>query len=197
MFVELAEYLRCPEDPAESYCVVASDEMVGRSVIRGVIGCPATGREYRIEGGVADFTSRATSEPASLPVEPLPDARAVTALLGVATPGGYIVLFGSAARLAAQLHDLIGGIHMVGINVASDVEESPVLSLLRTPCPVALRSSMARGVVVGADHATEPWMSEACRILLKGLRIVVMRDVAVPGADRLGAGEGLWVGQKK
>ena len=30
MFIELAEFLRCPTDDSEAYCVVVPDEMIGR-----------------------------------------------------------------------------------------------------------------------------------------------------------------------
>ena len=197
MFVELAEYLRCPTDPDESYCVVASDEMVGRSIIRGSVGCPATKKEYYIESGVADFTTRDTP-PLPIPSsKPEIDAQTVQAVLGIGTPGGYFVLFGSAAWLAPALSDLIGGVHFVGLNVPDGVEPSPTMSALRGPYPVPLRSAMARGVVVGSEFAKEPWLSEAGRLLLKGLRVAVLKQGAsVPGTDRLASGQGMWVGQK-
>ena len=197
MFIELAEYLRCPRDPEESYCVVLPEEMVGRSIIRGVVGCPATKREYRIENGVANFI------PADAP--PLPqhsdeapvDAQTVHALLGVTTPGGYIVLLGSAARLGVGLSELVGGVHFVGLNVPDGVEPSVAMSVLRGPSPLPLRSSMARGVVIGAEYAVGSWLAEGSRVLLSGLRVVVFKEAAVvPGTRALASGHGLWVGQK-
>ena len=197
MFIELAEYLRCPRDPGESYCVVLPEEMVGRSVIRGVVGCPATKLEYGIENRVANFI------PANAP--PLPehsdqapvDAQAVHALLGVTTPGGYIVLLGSAARLGVELSELVGGVHFVGLNVPDGVEPSVAMSVLRGPSPLPLRSSMARGVVIGAEYAVGSWLAEGSRVLLSGLRVVVFREGGVvPGTRALASGHGLWVGQK-
>ena len=197
MFIELAEYLRCPRDQEESYCVVLPEEMVGRSVIWGVVGCPATKREYKIENRVANFI------PADAP--PLPessadapaDAQTVHALLGVTTPGGYIVLLGSAARLAVGLSELVGGVHFVGLNVPDGVEPSGAMSVLRGPSPLPLRSSMARGVVVGAEYAVGSWLAEGSRVLLSGLRVVVFKEAAaVPGTRALASGHGLWVGQK-
>ncbi len=119
----------------------------------------------------------------------------VHALLGVATPGGYVVFVGSAGRLAVDLVEPISGVHFIAFNPPDDVEPSSSVSVVRGPVPVPLRTSMARGVVVGREYAIEPWLTEASRILLKGLRMVVLRDdVTVPGVQRLALGEGVWVG---
>ena len=197
MFIELAEFLRCPRDPGEAHCVVVSQETVGRTVIRGTIGCPTTKREYPITDGIADFTA---GETAGLPRRPgeLPtDAATAHALLGVNTPGGYVVLLGSAARLAPGLAELLGGVHFVGLNVPDGVEPSPVLSLLRGPHPLPLRTSMGRGVIVGAEFAREPWLTDAARIVLKGLRVVVLSQKPVPHVNAVASGQGVWVGEKR
>ena len=92
----------------------------------------------------------------------------------------------------------MGGIHFVGVNPPSDIEESLVLSLLRAPGMIPLRPAMARGVVVGADRAGAPWLEEAQRVLLRGRRFVVEREDVEPpaGITRLAAGQGLWAGEK-
>jgi len=55
MFIELSEFLRCPAQHDEAFCVVMPLEMVGRSVVRGVIGCSNCRREYPVVQGVAIF----------------------------------------------------------------------------------------------------------------------------------------------
>ena len=91
------------------------------------------------------------------------------------------------------------GIHFVGINPPADVAELPVLSLLRTGSVIPLRQSIARGVVVGADLATSPWLVQAHRILLRGRRLVALHEKPeLPiGLEQLAAAKGLWVGEKK
>ncbi len=198
MFIELAEYLRCPQDPEESHCVVATYQMVGRSVIRGIIGCPKTKQQYPIADGVADFTTTKAPPPLTGGAGELSvTAQTVQSLLGLTTAGGYIVLLGSAAKLSHALCGLVGGVHFVGLNVSDGIEPTPSLSVLLSPYPLPLRTSMARGVVIGAEYAREPWLAEGGRLLLRGLRVVVLKDdAAVPGTDRLASGQGLWVGQK-
>ncbi len=196
MFIELAEFLRCPKDESETYCVVVPDVMIGRLIVMGAIGCPASQSEYPIENGIADFSSADSALQLPVPAEDVStDAQTVHALLGVATPGGYIVFIGSAGRLAVDLVERIGGVHFIAFNPPDDVAPSSSVSVVRGPVPLPLRTSMARGVVVGREYAIEPWLTEASRILLKGLRMVVLRDdVTVPGVQRLALGEGVWVG---
>ena len=198
MFIELAEFLRCPTDDSEAYCVVVPDEMIGRLIITGTIGCPASQREYRIDKGIADFRAADPSfEPPASTSEVSTDGQTVQALLGITTPGGYIVLVGSAGLLAADLVERVGGVHLVALNPPDEVEPSSAVSVLRGPVPLPLRTSMARGVVLGREYATEPWLSEAGRILLKGLRMVVLReDVAAPGMEVVASGGGVWVGSR-
>ncbi len=198
MFIELAEFLRCPTDDSEAYCVVVPDEMIGRTIVTGTIGCPTSQREYRIDNGIADFCPADPSFQWPAPTsEVSTDGQTVQALLGLATPGGYVVVVGSAGVLAADLVERIGGVHLVALNPPDEVEPSSSVSVLRGPVPLPLRTSMARGVVVGREYAKEPWLSDTSRILLKGLRMVVLCEgVTVPGMQTVASGEGVWVGSR-
>lgn len=197
MFIELAEFLRCPDDPSEALCVVVPDEMIGRTVWRGVVGCPATRLEYPIRDGVADFGGNRHRPAVEGAAWPPVDAAALHALLGLEGAGGYVVVLGSVARIAHELARHVGGVHVVAVNAPDDVEPSPALSVLRGPHPLPLRTAMARGVVVGAEFATEPWLSDAARLVLPGRRLVVLREAMdVVGMMPLASGSGVWVGEK-
>ncbi len=113
--------------------------------------------------------------------------------------GGFVVLVGDAARHAPGLAALMAGVHFIGINAPPDLEELPALSLLRVGTVIPLRQAIARGVVVGRNLATSPWLVEAHRILLRGRRFVVEHDrPELPiGLEQLAAAKGLWVGEKK
>ncbi|NIN51158.1 MAG: hypothetical protein GTN62_13785 [Gemmatimonadales bacterium] len=203
MFIELAEFLRCPHcNDDKQPCVLVPEEMVGRRVAQGSIGCPVCKNVYPIRDGVAllDLQVSDPPLPASGRAEPVapPGPSVVQALLGLASPGGYVVLVGEAARVARGLARLLDGVHFVGINAPPDVEPSPVLSLLRGWEAIPLTSSMARGVVLDHEHGRAPWLSEAARLVLRGLRVVVFGEGAtVPGVEQLASGGGLWVGQKR
>jgi uncharacterized protein YbaR (Trm112 family) len=200
--------LRCPEAHREEMLVLSTGEMRDRMVRSGILGCPVCHKEYPIARGIVNFRrskERVSKEssgprPAYLPPSPLPSADAATlqALLELSGPGGYVVLVGSAVRQAAALAGLMAGIHFVGINAPGDLDEQPTLSLLYATAQVPLRTSVARGVVVGADLATSPWLVEAHRVLLRGRRFVVENEEPeLPiGLEKLAAERGLWVGAK-
>ena len=201
--------LRCPELHREAYLVLSTGEMVGRMIQLGIIGCPVCHKEYPILNGVVEFGAAGTA-PASA-AEPgvaagasgsganAPDATNLQALLDLGGPGGIVVLVGSAARHAGGLAALMAGIHFVGINAPADLEELPVLSLLRCSLSVPLRGAVARAVVIGAESAAAPWLSEGNRVLLPGRRYV-LESATVPlpiGITQLAAGDGVVVGEKR
>jgi uncharacterized protein YbaR (Trm112 family) len=205
MHIELTEMLRCPETHPEGMLVLSTGEMLGRMVRSGLVGCPVCRNEYPIRDGIVDFTGsgergavpdRTATSPAPRSPLPAPDAPTIQALLELSGPGGFVVLLGAGARHAVGLAALMPGIHFIGINVPPDLEELPVLSLLRSERGVPLRKSIARGVVVGVDLGAEPWLLEAERVLLRGRRVVVEgRGVTLPpGLNQLAAADALVVG---
>jgi|SRR5258708_4695157 len=198
--------LRCPEPHAEGYVVLSTGEMLGRMVRSGIAGCSICHREYVIKDGVVDFAGSTEQSPPLHPTSsltahhaPRTDAATIQALLDLSGPGGYVVLLGTAVRHATGLAALMGGVHFIGVNAPPDVEELPVLSLVRTAAAIPLRQTIARGVVVGADVARAPWLVEARRVLLPGRRWVVESEaVELPeGISKLAAGQGLSVGEKR
>ena len=209
MHIELTELLRCPESHREEMLVLSTGEMRDRMVRSGLVGCPVCHREYPIARGIVNFRrskERGSKEssgprPAYAPPSPLPsaDATNLQALLELSGPGGYVVLVGSAVRQAPRLSSLMQGVHFVGINAPVEMEEQEMLSLLSANEKVPLRTSVARGVVVGADLATSSWLVEAHRVLLRGRRFVVENEEPeLPiGLVKLAAENGLWVGEKR
>lgn len=204
MHIELTEMLRCPEPHQEGFLVLSTGEMSGRMVRHGLVGCPVCQREYRIVDGVVHFEGAGTRDAgrgvshATRPPSPVPRPDVLQALLDLSGPGGYVVLLGTAARAGAELAPLVGGIHCIGVNAPDDLAELPVLSLLRCASLIPLRGAMARGVVVGAELASPAWLAEAVRVLLRGRRLVVADEEAVPaGVRHLVTGQGLWVGEKQ
>jgi len=210
MHIELTEMLRCPEPHREEILVLSTGEMKDRMVRSGLVGCPVCRAEYPIARGIVNFRrskervakdSASGPRPAYVPPSPLPaaDAAHLQALLELSGPGGYVVLVGAAVRQAPRLSSLMAGIHFVGINPPADMEEQSALSLLYANEKIPIRTAVARGVVVGADLATSPWLVEAHRTLLPGRRFVVENEEPeLPiGLLKLAAENGLWVGEKR
>jgi uncharacterized protein YbaR (Trm112 family) len=198
MHIELTEMLRCPEPHREDVLVLSTGEVKNRMIRSGLVGCPVCHNEYPIARGIVDFTGGGSREASPASHLPSPDVPTLQALLELSGPGGYVVLVGAAARHASGLAATMAGIHFVGVNAPRDLEELPVLSLLQASDRIPLRSSIARGVVVGADLATSPWLVEAHRVLLRGRRFVVeSEEPELPiGLVKLAVGNGLWVGEK-
>ena len=70
MFIELTDHLRCPADHDESYLVLLPDQMEGRSVRAGQLGCPVCGRTYQLTDGVLDLGGDTAEPPATTRLEP-------------------------------------------------------------------------------------------------------------------------------
>ncbi|HEX9728172.1 MAG TPA: hypothetical protein VGA37_06695 [Gemmatimonadales bacterium] len=193
MFLELAEFLRCPSDHEEKPLVVATGAMKRRSIVFGTIGCPVCRKEFLIIDGVARL--------GEVDEVPAPESMAasdmVHAWLGLASPGGYVVLVGSAGQLAAGLTARMEEVRFIAVNPIGEVG-APRVSVIRGP-GIMVRSGMARGVVVGAERASEPWLREAARVLLRGQRLVVLTEKVTPpdGVDQQAVGHGAWVGVKR
>jgi uncharacterized protein YbaR (Trm112 family) len=205
MHIELTEMLRCPQLHREEFLVLSTGAMSGRMVRHGIVGCPVCQREYEIVDGVVHFVGAGSREPGAgavaerpAPSSLLPAPDALQALLDLSSPGGFVILLGSAARAGAGLAQLLDGIHCVGVNAPDDMVELPVLSLLRCEVGVPLRASVARGVAVGGELASSAWLADAARVLLRGRRLVVAgANPAPPGVKHLVTGQGLWVGEKQ
>ncbi|MDH3289691.1 MAG: Trm112 family protein [Gemmatimonadota bacterium] len=200
MHIELTEFLRCPEGHGpRDYCVLMPETIVERNVRAGLIACPTCQATYPIVDGVVDFRGAEDhGGGASVPdATALPAADDVRALLGVVGPGGYVVVLGSACRLVAALSKLLPGVHFVLVNPPTDVASSSPASSVLSRGQIPLAPSMARGVLIGRDHVQRPWLGESARVLLRGLRVVVLGEPEdIHGVKHLASGQGMWVGER-
>src|SRR3982751_5165107 len=117
MFIELTDHLRCPEDHEESFLVLLPDQMDGRSVITGQLGCPVCGRTYPVKDGILDLGDA----PAETPAATRLTADALGALAGLSGPGGYFSLVGQPASLWREFQEENPGVALVAINPPLDV----------------------------------------------------------------------------
>jgi uncharacterized protein YbaR (Trm112 family) len=195
MFIELTDHLRCPADHEESFLVLLPDRIEGRSVIEGQLGCPVCGRTFQLSDGILDTSDAPALNPS--PSTKL-TAEALTALVGLHGPGGYLTLIGSAADMWKEIGELNPGVSLVGINPGSNVADAPGFSVLRSG-RIPLKSRSMRGVVLGSPYADRrQWVEEAARVVLPGLRVVGQGDE--PPADiidLMASADGVWVGTKK
>jgi len=200
VFIELTEILRCPHDHPESYLVAAPIAMDGRRIVRGVVGCPECRAEFPIIEGVAYFGPPARGGAARSRDAGGPgyDAAALLAFLGLDGPGGYAALVGRTAGLGPQIAALAPGVHLVAVNPPAGVAPQASLSVLECPGGLPFKSAHLRAVALGADHAGGGWVTEAARVLLPGLRLVVEDEGAAPeGVAELARGAGMYVGTRR
>ena len=191
MFIELTDHLRCPADHEESYLVLLPDEMRERSVRAGRLGCPVCGRTYALADGVLDLGGG----DAAVPPETLLGAEALTALVGLSGPGGYLVLVGRPASHWREVARYNPGVGLVAVNPPPGVTDEPGVSVVRS-AGLPLKSRSMRGVVLGAPFGGDPgWVGEAARVVLPGLRVA--GEGPLPDQDALelmAEAAGAWVG---
>ncbi|MEP7326550.1 MAG: hypothetical protein ABI836_11420 [Gemmatimonadota bacterium] len=193
MFIELTDILRCPELHEEQFMVLLPEEMSGRSVRTGRLGCPGCQREYRIEDGVVLLAATPPPMPDPATGNPLVDPSAVAAFLGVAGPGGYVGVVGDVPGLDGALAAALPGIHVAAVNPPALIAELPMMSVLRAP-GIPIKSRSLRGVVLGGKLGTDPfWVAEAVRVLLPGLRVVGEGAAPAGNLNVLASAGGWWV----
>ena len=191
MFIELTDHLRCPAEHAESYLVLIPHVMEGRRVVRGMLGCPACQAEYPIAAGVAELGEPPTWSGVHGSGSSAIAADGLQALLGLEGPGGFLALVGTAARLGAELAELLPGVQCVAVNPPPSLDPAGKVSVVRaTRWPLKARSM--RGVVIAGAAAADPdWRDRAARSVLPGLRVV--GEGQPPAGDLLAAAGGWWV----
>jgi hypothetical protein len=160
-------------------------------VLAGRLGCPVCGRTYVLTDGVLDFGGGDVT----LPEATLLTAEALTALVGLSGPGGYLVLVGRPAAAWREVAERNRGVGLVAVNPPAEVTDAPGISVLRS-LVLPLKSRSMRGVVLGSPYGSDPrWVGEAARVVLPGLRVAGEGPVPDPGRlELMAAAGGAWVG---
>ncbi len=191
MFIELTDHLRCPAEHEESFLVLLPDRMEDRSVREGRLGCPVCGRTWSLANGILDLGGEVPDSPASTLLEP----EAVTALVGLTGPGGYLLLVGRPATGWRDVAELNPGVGLVAVNPGPEVADEPGISVVRSGS-LPLKSRSMRGVVLGSPFGGDPrWVTDAARVVLPGLRVAGEgRPPESAAIELLASAGGVWVG---
>jgi uncharacterized protein YbaR (Trm112 family) len=219
MHIEFIDSLRCTRPHEESWLVAAVDRMEGRTIVRGVLGCPVCGAEYPIEDGVADFRADAGAPPriqdgaesgaghhrstagrradapegASAAGEEL--AMRAAALLGLAEPGGTAVLAGAWGAASPALSSLVD-VHLLLADPPFAAHGGGSVSVVRTDGALPLAAGSVRGVALD-DGASPGAAAAAVRALRSGGRLVAPAGVPVPaGVTELARDARHWVAER-
>jgi uncharacterized protein YbaR (Trm112 family) len=196
MFIELTDHLRCPENHDEAFLVLLPDQVEGRSVRTGTLGCPICDRRFELRDGVFDTGGAPTAEPEGVGPTALA-AESLSALVGLGGPGGYLVLVGRPAAAWREAAALTPGVGLVAVNPPSSVQDENGISVIRS-ARLPLKSNSMRGVVLGPGYGgADDWVREAARVVLPGLRVVGEGRNPVPELIELMASAGgVWVGTR-
>lgn len=197
MFIELVGSLRCVRPHAPEWLVASAERMEARDIVQGVLGCPACGARYPIERGIADFRDAGASPGAAPPSSDPELALRAAALLGLETPGGFVVLAGTWGAAAPALVDMVERLHVLAIDAPETIESGGGVSLALAAGEIPVRAGEARGIVLDAAHAGETWLASAVAALRPGLRLVAPATAPVPdGMEELARDDRLWVARK-
>jgi uncharacterized protein YbaR (Trm112 family) len=194
LFIELTDHLRCPEDHAESFLVLLPEQMEGRSVRTGQLGCPVCHRTFTLRDGIAELGDPSAATGGETKLEP----EGLTALAGLSGPGGYFALVGPVASLWGGFQEANPGVALVAVNPPDDVADAPGISVIRS-ARIPLKTRSMRGVALGRPYADDPgWVAEAARVVLPGLRIVGEgSDPPDDIIELMASAGGVWVGSGK
>jgi len=110
MKIDIAERLQCPRDHAATPLIVVTRRVDGREILDGIAGCPVCRLEGRIGRTEIVFEDKEslTSVPFAEDGAPgrdfaEPDADRIAAQLGLAEPGGVVLLCGRYGAVAERL----------------------------------------------------------------------------------------------
>lgn len=188
MHILLTDVLTCPRCGPEFGLIVLADEMDGRVVVEGRLGCANCREEFPIRGGVTDLRMGAASAPAAAAIDAEDRAFRTAALLGIGQGMGTVLALGASPKLVGELDALLPNVQVVGGDGAGDEAAGSGWLLLGDRLP--FRSGSLRGVAL-LGGATAELVGEAARALARGARLVL--DPAPSGAADLVAEHGLTV----
>ena len=196
MFIELTDHLRCPADHDEAFLVLLPDQVEGRSVRTGTLGCPVCDRRFTLREGVLDLGDAPPARSGGAEVTRL-SGEALAPLVGLSGPGGYLVLVGPPAAAWRDVAALLPGVGLVAVDPPPGVADEDGISVLRGG-RLPLKAHSMRGVVLGPPYGGDPaWVAEAARVVLPGLRVVGEGvDPSPETIDLMASAGGVWVGTR-
>lgn len=194
MQLEIAERLRCPRAHAATPLIIVAQRTVERELVAGVAGCMSCHLEADVRDGDVFFPGASQAATLAEPAAPVALDRLV-ALLGLAEPGGAVLLTGRYAALAAAVTAMID-VHVVVLN--AEPARGPGVSVVRLSEPVVpFSDNTFRAAAL--DHATSmPVLLDTVRALQVGGRLLAALPLERPfGIRELARDATEWVGERE
>jgi uncharacterized protein YbaR (Trm112 family) len=195
MFIDLVDVLRCPQQHQESILVASPDEMSGRYMLRGLLGCPVCRSEFPVRDGIAWFGGSATN--VNQPGTVVSDFEALrcAALLDLHGNAGFAVLGGEWGLLAPALTDAVR-VHLVLLNPPASVKARDGISILMSGDVPPLAAGRARGIAMDARLTGAIGIARLLELVSSGGRAVAPLDQPIPpNAHLLASDERHWVAE--
>lgn len=204
MRLDLAERLRCPADHPPTPLIVIARAKRDRELLEGFAGCPVCHLEARVRAGHVEFPAGAGD---AAPDETAPggaargeawspDVERLQALLGLAEPGGAVLLTGRYAALGAALAAL-ADVAVVTMAAPAVDGLDGVSAVLGAPRTVPFTDGTFRGAALDAPLAAA-LAEDAVRAVAVGGRLVGAAALARPaGANELARDAHEWVAARE
>jgi hypothetical protein len=198
VIVDLADALRCirPHEPAA--LITSVDELSGRQIITGSLGCPVCDARYPIIEGAAVFDEASLGRCRAAPAVAAADEAGVIrvgALLDLTDPAGWVLLEGAASAAGAALHALLDTA-VVMLNPPGPVPPDADVSVIYAPV-APFPPGLLRGAAL--SPAVDSVLADSVAGALRpGGRIMGPASVAVPaGVAELARDRHGWVGTRR
>ncbi len=197
MHLFLTDRIICPRCGPDFGLILLAHEVRELRVLEGDLGCSNCREKYPVSGGFGDLRI----PPRTLLPSPDPEFDTASvdpeevlrlgALLGVTEGPGTLLIKGPAARFAAGLSELIGGVEVVGLlsSLVGEQESEGVSRMVAQP-RIPFFSGSFRGILLSGE-VTDRDLDEATRVAVPSGRLVVLD--ASPEASRRAEALGLKV----
>lgn len=208
MRLELAERLRCPATHhAPTPLIVVAREVVGRDLRSGIAGCPVCSLEARFVAGALWFGAPPPSTEATRSGDvPAPqdiassasassvDVERLVALMGLAEPGGAVLLTRAYAGLAAAL-EVVAGVSVVIHDPSGTHLPAGLGAVHGVVDAVPFTDGTFRAVAI--DAAAAQTLADAVRCVVPQGRVVAAAALVPPdGVTVLARDAREWVGER-
>jgi len=194
MRLELAERMQCPRPHRATPLVIVARRKLDRELVDGVAGCPECYLEAAVSAGDVVFPGGVVREPTT----PSADADALArliALLGLAEPGGAVLLTGRYAALAEPLSAAVD-VAVVAWNAAVPRGGNGVSSIWLAEPTVPFADGSFRGAALDAGLSL-PVVLDAVRSVSVGGRVLGSIALDRPATVReLARDAAEWVGER-
>jgi hypothetical protein len=203
MFVDLVSSLRCLTPHADTWLVAVTRRVVARGIVDGTLGCPTCRREYPVVDGVAYFGVAPPAGGAPAGADAMGDAAEddayrIAAYLGLAEPGGTVLLGGEWGRLASALARLTTVQLLLVDPPFAARGEGEWLSVVRSGGAIPLAEGALRGAVLDESTSGAATVAAAARALRDEGRLVAPASATIPDeVAELARDDALWVGERR